>query len=473
MALDALTQQILQKIKPKPETREKIRVISQRIERQIAEAVQAEGINAIVRVEGSVAKDTYLDENPDIDVFMRLPTSIPRKDLGTIGLRIAKKAAGNAEQTERFAEHPYLESFVEGFRVDIVPCYDTAPGEWQSATDRTPYHTDYIQSHLPDELRDEVRLLKKFMQGIGVYGAEIKIGGFSGYLCELLTMHYGSFQKVIEAFAVYNKRVVIDPENFYNQRPRELELLFSEPLVIVDPVDKGRNVASAVQTQKLYEFIAASRAFLKTPTQEFFYPPLAHAVSPDLLADRLEHCCSSFLFLVVGEVVAVPDVFWGQLYRTKRSLRTLLETYDFKVLRDAVWSNEQSLSVFTFELEQAKLPNVKKHLGPPLERQTECDQFLAKYTQNNVLAGPYVEDGRWIVELPRKYTDAAELFREKLENGGKDTGVADLIAKAVLADSKILTNADILKVYVEQADFAVALTAFIDGKPFWLKTQQS
>jgi tRNA nucleotidyltransferase (CCA-adding enzyme) len=129
--------------------------------------------------------------------------------------------------------------------------------------------------------------------------------------------------------------------------------------------------------------------------------------------------------------------------------------------------------VFTFELEQAKLPNVKKHLGPPLERQTECDQFLAKYTQNNVLAGPYVEDGRWIVELPRKYTDAAELFREKLENGGKDTGVADLIAKAVLADSKILTNADILKVYVEQADFAVALTAFIDGKPFWLKTQQS
>jgi tRNA nucleotidyltransferase (CCA-adding enzyme) len=129
--------------------------------------------------------------------------------------------------------------------------------------------------------------------------------------------------------------------------------------------------------------------------------------------------------------------------------------------------------VFTFELEQAKLPTVKKHLGPPLERQTECDQFLAKYTQNNVLAGPYVEDGRWIVELPRKYTDAAELFREKLENGGKDTGVADLIAKAVLADSKILTNADILKVYVEQADFAVALTAFIDGKPFWLKTQQS
>ena len=31
------------------------------------------------------------------------------------------------------------------------------------------------------------------MQGIGVYGAEIKVGGFSGYLCELLVMKYGGF----------------------------------------------------------------------------------------------------------------------------------------------------------------------------------------------------------------------------------------------------------------------------------------
>ena len=74
-----------------------------------------------MRVEGSVAKDTWLRENPDIDIFMRLPTSIPRKNLGDIGLKIAKKAAGTYEQIERFAEHPYLQIIVEGYRVDIVP----------------------------------------------------------------------------------------------------------------------------------------------------------------------------------------------------------------------------------------------------------------------------------------------------------------------------------------------------------------
>ena len=77
-------------------------------------ACQQEGIKAIVRVEGSVAKDTWLSGNPDIDIFMRLPTSIPRKNLGDIGLKIAKKAAGDAKQLERFAEHPYLQIFLDG-----------------------------------------------------------------------------------------------------------------------------------------------------------------------------------------------------------------------------------------------------------------------------------------------------------------------------------------------------------------------
>lgn len=473
MALDALKQQILKRITPKPEERKKINALSHKLETQIAAAIETEHINAIIRVEGSVAKDTYLSENPDIDVFMRLPTSIPRKNLGDIGLRIAKKAAGDAEQIERYAEHPYLEVIIDDYRVDIVPCYDAAPGEWQSATDRTPYHTDYIQTHLAPQLRDEVRLLKKFMQAIGVYGAEIKIGGFSGYLCELLIMKYGSFSKVVESFAAYSKRIVIDLEGFYAERQRDLELLFPEPLVIVDPVDKARNVASAVQTQKLYEFIAACRAFQKEPTEQFFYPPLTHAISPDLLEKRLEHCCTSFLFLSIGELNAVPDVLWGQLYRTKRSLKTLLETNDYKVLRDTVWSNERGLSVFTFELEQTVLPNVKKHLGPQLERSAESEKFLEKYIHDKrLLAGPYIEDGRWIVEMGRKNTNAAELLKEKLVDGGKNAGVADLVAKAVLEDSQVLVNAEVLKVYVEHADFAVALTAFVDGKPFWLKTQQ-
>jgi tRNA nucleotidyltransferase (CCA-adding enzyme) len=115
MAIDELTQRILKRITPTAEERERVNALSHKLEEKILKVSQAHGVTAKVRVEGSIAKDTYLSDDPDIDVFLRLPTSIPAKKLGDIGLSIAKEAAGDAEQLERFAEHPYLEIFLEGY----------------------------------------------------------------------------------------------------------------------------------------------------------------------------------------------------------------------------------------------------------------------------------------------------------------------------------------------------------------------
>jgi tRNA nucleotidyltransferase (CCA-adding enzyme) len=145
---------------------------------------------------------------------------------------------------------------------------------------------------------------------------------------------------------------------------------------------------------------------------------------------------------------------------------------DYKVLRDTVWSNEKNLSIFIFELERQLLPNIKKHLGPPLEREAEGENFLAKYASNpQVIAGPYIKDGRWIVVLPRKTTDAAAFLKEKIADGGKNAGVAELIAQSIRKNNKILVNGEIAKLYVENGDFAEFLTDFLWGKPFWLKIQ--
>jgi len=467
-----VTERVLKRITPKKSERVRVEALSRSLEQKIVLTCQNEGVNAIVRVEGSVAKDTWLRENPDIDIFIRFPTSFPRKSLGEIGLKIARKATETARQVERFAEHPYLEVFMDGYRVDIVPCYDAAPGEWKSATDRTPYHTDYIKKHLNIQLRSEVRLLKRFMQGIDVYGAELKTGGFSGYLCELLIMNFGSFSQVTEAFGAYNRRVVIDLEGFYTNRKNELVLLFPEPLIIIDPVDKGRNVASAVLPQKLYTFIGAAREFLKKPAIEFFYPPKPKVYSAGSLKKWLLRRGSTMIFLEIKQIEAVPDVLWGQLYRSKRSIKKLLEFNDYKVLKDAVWSNEKNLSIFAFELESQKLPNIKKHLGPPLEREAECNKFLAKYIVDpEVICGPYIENGRWIVELPRKNTDAVAFLKEKIVDGGKHLGVAELIALSIRKEFKVSVNFEVVEVYNENEAFAVFLTEFLVGKPFWLKVK--
>ncbi|MEM3726696.1 MAG: CCA tRNA nucleotidyltransferase [Candidatus Bathyarchaeia archaeon] len=462
---------VLERVTPKKAERARIEALTKRLEENVAKASKEFGVEAIVRVEGSVAKDTWLSGEPDIDIFMRVPTKIPRKSLGDVCLKIARKATEGAKQVERFAEHPYLEAFVDDVRVNIVPCYNVKRGEWLSATDRTPFHTDYVRERLNEHMRNEVRLLKKFMKGIEVYGAEIKIGGFSGYLTELLILHYKTFINTLEAFSDYKQPITLDIENHFKGREKELKLLFKEPLIVIDPVDKGRNVASAVQPQKLHTFVAASRAFLKNPSLKFFYPPKTKPLTTRNVRKKLETRDSAIIFLVFGKVDAVPDILWGQLYKSQRSLRKLIELNDFKVLREAAWSDEEALNAFVFEVEQRTLPSVKKHLGPPLEKRRECENFLRKYLNNSyVVSGPYIADGRWVVELKRKTIDIVKLLNERLKDGGRNAGVAEQISHVLKEGFKVLANEEAIDVYAKNRCFAEFLTDFLSGKPKWLES---
>lgn len=468
--LEVISQEVLKRITPTQADRAKITTLAKELQQRTLEAIKEQGVDASVRVEGSVAKDTWLRESPEIDIFMRLPISISHKALGKISLKIARKATKGAKQIERFAEHPYLEAFIGDVRINIVPCYNAKSGEWKSATDRTPFHTDYVKKHLDESLRGEVRLLKKFLQGIKTYGAEIRTGGFSGYLCELLILRHKSFIGTLRAFSKYTQRTTIDIEGYYAGREKEVKLLFQEPLVIVDPVDKRRNVASAVRRQKLYTLIAAARTYLKFPNKMFFYPPKIEALATEALKSKLDKLGTSFIFLKLDEIEAVPDVLWGQLYKTQRALRKLAETNDFRVLRGTVWSNEKELSVLTFELEQHNLPSVKKHLGPPIKREKECEKFLSKYANNDALvSGPYIEEGRWIVELQRRFVSVVQLLKNKLQDGGRNIGVAELMAQAFREKLTILVNSEVVEVCEYNWEFAQFLTSFLSGKPFWLR----
>jgi len=99
----------------------------------------------------------------------------------------------------------------------------------------------------------------------------------------------------------------------------------------------------------------------------------------------------------------------------------------------------------------------------------ECENFVSKYSNNKiVISGPYIMDGRWIVDLRRKTIDAVALLKDKLTDGGKNAGVAELIVKSIQKNPKVLVNSEISEVYKENADFAMFLTDFLFDKPFWI-----
>lgn len=470
--LEEICADVLKKVTPSQEERKRILALAEELTKKVAAAAKEAGVEAEVRVEGSVAKDTWLSEEPDIDIFMRVPTTMPREAFGTVCLEIARKATEGLKQVERFAEHPYLEAVIDNVdkvRVNIVPCYRVKRGEWISATDRTPFHTDYVKPLLDERMCGEVRLLKKLMKSIGVYGAEIRVGGFSGYLCELLILDYGSFVEVLKSVADWKERWIIDYGGYYKGREKEAEKIFEEPLVMVDPIDKGRNAAAAVRKEKLDKLIVAARAFLKTPHQEFFYPREIRALDAESLVQAVKIRGSTIVFVKFGKVNAVPDVLWGQLYKSQRSLRKMLQQHDFIVMRDCVWSDEENLNLFIFEVERRFLPPIKKHLGPPLRKRVECEKFLRKHLgAARTISGPHLEARRWVVEIKRKYTDVLKLLLEKLGDGGRRVGVAELISKAVANSVEVLVNEEVLELYSSSLEFAKFLTEYLEGKPRWL-----
>ena len=144
---------------------------------------------------GSYARNTWLKGNLEIDVFLLFPEDLPREELEKRGLEIGKTILDSYEI--RYAEHPYVHGKVKGVEVDVVPCYKVKdPSNIKSAVDRTPFHHEWLKDRIKGKEND-VRLLKRFLKVHGIYGAEYKVRGFSGYLCELLIVFYGSFENLV------------------------------------------------------------------------------------------------------------------------------------------------------------------------------------------------------------------------------------------------------------------------------------
>ncbi len=467
--IDAVCREALQQATPDEKERRETLLFSEDLVKRLEVELRRAGIEGEVQIEGSIAKDTWLKGEKDIDLFVLLPKTYGTADFTKV-LDAAKRIAGE-NWLEAYAEHPYIEAKIDEFTVDFVPCFKVEDAkEAVSSVDRTPLHTVYVTGRLSPQMRNEVRLLKRFMRGIGAYGAEIKVGGFSGYLCEVLTMYHGSFNGLLDAAANWHGREVIDIEKHYAGKENEARKIFREPLIVVDPVDKGRNVASAVRPDRLSEFIAASREFLKTPSLSFFYPKPVEALTVSELAHKMETRGSTFVFLKTNVARAVPDVLWGQLYRSQKALAALIQHHGFTLTRNDVWSDEKGTAVFIFEAGSRFLPAAEKHLGPPIEKKTECERFLKKYVASaEVLSGPRIEGNRWVVERKRKHPDLVGFLQDCLKDGGRGIGNSSLVFEAFKHSLTIWVNDEAKGFYSKNAAFASFLSEHLRGRPSWLR----
>jgi tRNA nucleotidyltransferase (CCA-adding enzyme) len=326
------------------------------------------------------------------------------------------------------------------FQVDLVPCYEVPdPRKIKSAVDRTPHHQRYVEQRLTPELADQVLLLKKFTQGIGVYGAELKVQGFSGYLCELLILHYGSFQKLVEAASGWKPGVVVDIEQSYPNETEPKILFEKHPLIVIDPVDPNRNVAAAVSMQNFSTFLQACKEFSRKPDLKFFFPRPARLIEPGELKRTLRRRGTKLYCLFFRHPDLTEDVIYPQLRKTERALVARLVQAGFEVLRGDVWADRRNAAVL-LELTISKLPSVQTRPGPVTT--LDASDFIREhFPSKRRMAGPFIDRaGRVVFELKRTELDA---FRALQRAVAERSGFGKHVAEAVERKYELLEGVEI------------------------------
>lgn len=395
---------ILKDIKPTADEKNHIDSVSSDIMNFLQGTCDSEGINAKVTLVGSVAKNTALKGKSDIDIFIAFPLDTDKKYLKEKGLDFAHKCCDEfgSKAQHHFASHPYVTTDVEGCEVDIVPCYAIENGDQlKSAVDRTILHTRFVKENLDKSQEDEVLLLKRFMAMTGTYGSEFKVGGFAGYLCELLIIYYGSFEKTLKAAINWRFGHEIDIKEYGTSNK------FKDPLIVIDPTDKNRNVGAALRLDKMAEFIQSARNYMFCDNKQDYFYPLKKDLNEDLILTEFEKR-NGDLIAIKFKIPEIPlDTLHPQLRKTCQALERKLNSEEFNVFKADYWSDEVSDCVILLEMACSKLNNVKVNVGPKVFITRACENFVGKYGRENC----YIQDDFLVHMQEREFCYAVDLVK--------------------------------------------------------------
>lgn len=438
---------VLSKITPN-----KVDIIAEeKIVKEITEKInKIEGNHSHVEWCGSSARGTHLKGDRDIDLFLMFDEKMSENELEKEGLKIGKNVFRGHKWEKAYSQHPYIRGNIKGFDIEIVPSFIVKKGSnKKSAVDRTPFHNKYLIKNQTKKQKQDARLLKQFLKGIDAYGADLKNNSLPGYGVELLILYYKNFENTLKAISKWKNETKIK----FNNKKTNVDLL--GPLIIIDPVDENRNVASALNKEQYQRIIYAAKEFLRAPSIKFFFkkkikPWNKEKVKKMLSKKELMIIKSSF------PKKYLEDIVWGQIRRISKKINTYIEINDFKVTRNCVYYDKESI-YFILELESIEIQKAKILIGPKSSDAENVEKFLKN--KKEILSGPRIENERIVIEIERKENNAFELIKNFIKENKKTSKNA---TKSIFSKAIVLDEKEILRNY--KGEFKNILTKHLSGK---------
>lgn len=264
MVPEEVLRHVEKRLVPSKEEEERMRKAAEFVVSYIKLMASNKQVNVKVESGGSYAKHTWIRGRSDIDVFV-----VFEDEQSTRRLRELVPHGFNSEHGTR----EYFVGKAGGMNVQVVPVVSFSRVEdVKNSIDFSIMHKDYILQHTDERQRRDIILLKQFCIANRCYGSEAYIHGFSGYVLELLVVHYGSFLSLFKEAADWEPGVFIDHEHMYSSKEEAIKEIgaVDNPLIVVDPTNRHRNVCGSLNLDNFARFVFAVRKFLKEPDPSFF-----------------------------------------------------------------------------------------------------------------------------------------------------------------------------------------------------------
>ncbi|MDJ1431364.1 CCA tRNA nucleotidyltransferase [Halostagnicola sp. A-GB9-2] len=465
-SFETVVARIGERVDPDDDEREALREAATALIERAESAATERCPEADVLQVGSTARDTWISGDRDIDIFVRFPPDLERDTLEEYGLEVGHETLPDGH--EEYAEHPYVKGIFDGFDIDVVPCFRLESAtDIRSAVDRTPFHTQYLNERLDDNLAAEVRVTKQFAKGIGVYGSDLRTQGFSGYLTELLVCEYGGFRPLLEAASDWKPPIWLDPEGHERASetaspPRTPEVEngdppFDDPLVVIDPTDPERNVAAVCSVENVARFQHYARKMLESPSLSLFEPHEPAPLEDDALEAHLTNRATTPVAVRFEAPDLVEDQLYPQLRKSLEGVTDKLDAYGFDVFRATTFADETA--VIFAELAVTERPALERHDGPPVHVRNHAEGFFEAYADDPDAYGPFIEDDRYVTEREREFTTALEFLEsDRL----LDVGLGAHVETALEDEYDVLVGEEIIGLL---AEFDRELARYYDPRP--------
>jgi len=371
----------------KPSKQEKIKI--KKIIRDFIKKVKIK--DAKVMVGGSGAKDTWLPGTHDIDIFVKFNYTKFKDKSDRLDDILEKYLKKYFKKIERLhGSRDYFRVKFKDYTFEIVPILDIKKvEEAKNITDISPLHVKWVNKH---RYKDDIRKLKLLCKKNKLYGAESYIRGFSGYSLEILCIYYKGFDNVIKNVAKWKSKVVIDPEKQLKEPLKELnKSKIQSPLILVDPVDKTRNVTAALSEEKFKEFIRLCKNYLKNPSDKFF-------------EDKKEKIPKNSVILKVEPLEGKEDIVATKMMKAYEFIRDELKRNGFKIKSN--WDYDSK--IFWFDIKN-KLSKYELKVGPFVNDEINVKRFKQKH--RNIIK----KKNRYYAKVKRKYTLGRNLIKNLIK----------------------------------------------------------